>query len=259
MPQEPTTAESGWDDERATVGRSFVRDMEGLWSEVLKMAAVVEDALCQSIHALCDGQLELATEVKKRKRMLDRWEVHIERECVRVLALHQPVASDLRRVAAVLKINGELDRLADLARHIAKRIKKLAEDPQAFPIPQQLESLGLQSLALIHDSLDSLTQADVSRAQAVIAADRRIDREYHAVQKQLKQAIARNPERVNTLLRLVNTARNLERIADHAVKIAESVVYLKEGLILRHRPLELPAAADLSAPLPPSKPTTGAR
>ncbi len=260
MPQEPAATESGWDDERVSVSRSFVRDMEGLWSEVLKMAAVVEDALCQSIHALCDGHVELASEVKSRKRMLDRWEVHIERECVRVLALHQPVASDLRRVAAVLKINGELERLGDLARHISKRIKKMADDPHAFPIPQSLESLGVQALAQIHDSLDSLTQSDVSRAQAVIAADRRIDREYHGVQKQLKQAIARNPERINTLLRLVNTARNLERIADHAAKIAESVVYLKEGRILRHGPMDLAAPADLAVPPPsPSTPATGTR
>ena len=93
MPQEPDVADSDWDNERVTVGRSFLRDMEGLWSEVLKLAAVVEDALNQSIHALCDGRVEPADELKRRKRAVDRWEVQIERECVRVLALHQPVAS----------------------------------------------------------------------------------------------------------------------------------------------------------------------
>ncbi len=136
--------DSDWDNARVTLGRSFVRDMEGLWSEVLKLAAVVEDALNQSIHALCDGRVELADELKRRKGAMDRWEVQIERECVRVLALHQPVASDLRRVAAVLKINGDLERLCDLARHIAKRVKKLAADPRAFPIPQALENLALE-------------------------------------------------------------------------------------------------------------------
>src|SRR5262245_17169952 len=105
MPQEPCARDSDWDDARITVGRSFLRDMEGLWSEVLKLAAVVEDALGQSVRALCDGRADLAAEVKRQKRVVDRWEVEIERECVRVLALHQPVASDLRRVAAVLKIN----------------------------------------------------------------------------------------------------------------------------------------------------------
>ncbi len=239
MLQEPQPSDSDGDHGRVTVGRSFLRDIEGLWAEVLKLAAVVEDALSQSIHALCDGRVELAGEVKRQKRVVDRWEVEIERECVRVLALHQPVASDLRRVAVVLKINGDLHRLCDLARHIAKRVKKLAGDPRAVPIPQPLENLGLEALGQVHNSLDALTQSDVSLARAVIAADQRIDRAYRAVQKQLKHEIARDPERINTLLRLVNTARNLERIADHAANIAESVVYLEQGEILRHRPVLL--------------------
>jgi phosphate transport system protein len=234
IPEERNAVDSDWDNERVTVGRSFLRDMEGLWSEVLKLAAVVEDTLNQSIHALCDGRVELANELKRRKREVDDWEVQIERECVRVLALHQPVASDLRRVAAVLKINSELERLCDLARHIAKRVKKLADDAKAFPIPQRLENLALDALAQIRDSLDALTQSDVSRAQAVIAADQQVDDDYRSVQKLLKAEIVSNPERINTWLRLVNTARNLERIADHAVKIAESVIYLKGGEILRH-------------------------
>ena len=187
------------------MSRSFVRDMEGLWAEVLKFAAVVEDTLRSSVQALCDGRVEQADEVKRKKRLADRWEVQIEQECVRVLALHQPVASDLRRVAAMLKINGDLHRLCDLARHIAKRVKKLAADPQATPIPQPLEDLGLEALDQVHDSLDALTQCDVALAQSVIAADQRIDRDYRAVQKQLKQEIALCPERINTLLRLVNT------------------------------------------------------
>jgi phosphate transport system protein len=238
MSQERNAVDSDWENERVTVGRSFLRDMEGLWSEVLKLAAVVEDALNQSIHALCDGRPEMAAVLKDRKQAVDHWEVQIERECVRVLALHQPVASDLRRVAAVLKINADLERLSELARHISKRLKKLAGDPEAFPIPQALENLALEALAQIHDSLDALTQSNVVRAQAVIAADQQVDRDYRAIQKLLKLEIVRDPDRINTWLRLVNTARNLERIADHAAKIAESVIYLKEGEILRHRPTE---------------------
>ena len=250
MPQERNVADLDWDSERVTVGRSFLRDMEGLWSEVLKLAAVVEDALNQSIRALCDGRVEMAAELEDRKRAMDHWEVQIERECVRVLALHQPVASDLRRVAAVLKINADLERLSELARHIAKRVKKLAADPEAFPVPQTLENLALKALAQIHDSLDALTQSNVSRAQAVIAADEQVDREYRAVQKQLKLEIVRDPERINTWLRLVNTARNLERIADHAAKIAESAIYLKEGAILRHQPADPIRQASLSSSIP---------
>ena len=133
------------------------------------------------------------SEVKRQKRLVDRWEVQIEQECVRVLALHQPVASDLRRVAAVLKINGDLHRLCDLARHIAKRVKKLAADPQATPIPQALEDLGVEALDQVHESLDALTRSNVTLARSVIDADQRIDRDYRAIQKQLKQEIVRLP------------------------------------------------------------------
>jgi phosphate transport system protein len=243
MGEELHAGDSDRDNGRVTVSRCFVRDIERLWSEVLKFAAVAEDALDRSIEAVRDGRVEQALEVKRQKRLFDRWEVQIERECVRVLALHQPVASDLRRVAAVLKINGDLHRLCDLARHIAKRVKKLAADPRAIPIPQALENLGLEALDQVHDSLDALTRSNVALARSVIAADQRIDRDYRAVQKQLKQEIAVSPERINTLLRLVNTARNLERIADHAVRIAESVIYLEQGDILRHQPAGGEAAA----------------
>src|SRR4029078_5734194 len=101
------------------------------------------ESRAQLMKAVCDGRVEPTDRIREQKPAVDRWEVQIERECVRVLALHQPVASDLRRVAAVLKINGDLERMAELARHIAKRVKKLAVDPQAFPIPQPLENLGL--------------------------------------------------------------------------------------------------------------------
>ena len=208
MPRHQNLLNSSWDNERVTVGRNFLRDMEGLWSEVLKLAAVAEDSLKRSIHGLCDGQPDQGSEVKGRKRAVDRWEIQIERECVRVLALYQPVASDLRRVAAILKINGTLERLCDLARHINKRVRKLAADPQAFPIPQPLENLALEALSQIHASFDALTQSNVSRAQAVIAADQKVDRDYRAVQKQLKTEIINNPERIYTWLRLVNTAQS---------------------------------------------------
>jgi phosphate transport system protein len=237
MPEDDRALPFAWDwgQQRLTVGRHFIRDMEGLWSEVLKLAAVVEESLNLSIHALCDGRIDLADEIRSQKPAVDRWEVQIERECVRVLALHQPVASDLRRVAVVLKINGDLERLADLARHIAKRVKKLSLDSLAFPIPQPLENLGLEALNQVHDCLDALTQANVARAQAVMVEEKRVDRHYRSVLKLLKQEITLNPQRIDTWLRLINTARNIERIADHASKIAEAVIYLKEGEILRHR------------------------
>ena len=234
MQPRDVAAGDDWDEERVTLGRHFVRDLEGLWGGVLKLAAVVEDALNRGVEALCDGRTDLADEVRGGERAVDGWEVRIERECLKVLALHQPVASDLRRVAAVLKISGDLERMGDLARHIAKRVKKLADDPLSFPIPAPLETLATASLAQVRASLDALTQCDTSLARAVIATDPRIDRQYRAVLKGLKQSIRDHPDRIDNWLRLINTARNLERIADHSANIAESVIYLKEGDIIRH-------------------------
>src|ERR1700722_6916183 len=113
MSMEQNAVDSSWDNDRVTLGRSFLRDMEGLWAEVLKLAAVVEDALNRSIHAICDGRVELAEELKHQKRAMDRWEVQIERECVRVLALHQPVASYSRWGNANLLKNGDPRRIFD--------------------------------------------------------------------------------------------------------------------------------------------------
>lgn len=223
-----------WDADRVSLGRHFLRDMEGLWGEILKLAAVVESALSTSVRALCDGRADLAAEVKGGEKAIDRWEVKIEQQCLKVLALHQPVASDLRRVAVVLKINNDLERMADLAEHIAKRAKKLASATQVIPIPQRLETMAREALGAVHDSLDALVKCDADLARIVIASDRRVDHHRRAVLKELKVAIQQNPEQVSMWLRLINTARNFERIADHATNIAEAVVYLKEGDIIRH-------------------------
>jgi len=223
-----------WQAERATLGRHFLRDMEGLWHQVLKLAAVVETTLNTSIHALCEGRADLAAGVKSEEQSIDRWEVQIERDCLKVLALHQPVASDLRRVAAILRINSDLERMADLARHIAKRTRKLARESTGRALPGGLESMAAEALEQVRESLDALTQGDVALARAVIAGDRKIDRHRRAVVEELKQAIRVDPDHLDAWLHLINATRNIERVADHATNIAEAVVYLKEGDIIRH-------------------------
>jgi len=207
--------------------------METLWGEVLKMAAVVEAALNTSVRALCDGRADLAAEVVGEERQINDREVQIERECLKVLALHQPVASDLRRVACVLKINGDLERMGDLAEHIAKRARKHARSADPVPIPEPLERMALEAMGQVRDALDALTKGDSALARRVIAADRRIDRLRRVLLRELKQSIREDPEQVDAWLRLINTARNFERVADHATNIAEAVVFLKEGDILR--------------------------
>ena len=124
--------------------------------------------------------------------------------------------------------------MADLAHHIAGRAKKLASKYQVTPIPQELEDLAVETLAQVRDALDALAKSDVDLARFVIAGDRGINRHRRVVLAGLKQSIRRDPEPRNTWLRLINTARNLERVADHATNIAEAVIYMKEGDIIRH-------------------------
>jgi phosphate transport system protein len=232
--QDRTAQGARWQEDRVTLGRHFLTDMEALWRQVLRQAAMVETTLSTSVQALCDGRADLADGVKVDEESIDRWEVQIERECLKILALHQPVASDLRRVAAILRINGDLERMADLARHIAKRARKLVEEPIGRALPRRLESMATAALELVRASLDALALGDTDQARAVIAGDRKVDRDRRAVVQELKQAIREDPDRLDSWLRLINAARNLERVADHATNIAEAVVYLKEGDIIRH-------------------------
>lgn len=223
-----------WDAERVTLGRHFLRDMERLWGEVLRMAAVVEMALNTAVRAVCDVRADLAAEVTGGEHAINTLDVEIERECLKILALHQPVASDLRRVAAVLKIDRDLERMADLAEHIANRARKLAREHPPIQVPEELEAMALEVLAQVRECLEALAHADAERARVVIARDRGIDRRRGVVLRKLKDAIRKQPERLNAWLRLINIGRNLERVADHATNISESVIYMKEGDIVRH-------------------------
>jgi len=218
----------------STVVRHAIRDQENLWSEVLKLSATVSAALTASVQALRDNRADLAREVKIEEKAIDNWEVRIEQECVRILARYGPTASDLRRVIAAMRISSELERMADLAEHIANRVKKRVATAETTPVPGSLDALATASLAQVRDSLEALARDDAELAQAVIREDGGVDQLRRTVLRELKDAIRHDPDRVDTWLRLINTARNLERVADHASNIAETVVYLKEGDIIRH-------------------------
>ena len=219
--------------QRSYLNRHLVRDLEVLWGEVLKLAAVVETALRSSVQALCSGKTELADEVRAEEPAIDHWQVRIEQDCLRILALHQPVASDLRLVTSALKISYDLERMGDLAAHIAKRARKLARRTDPVPLPPQMEFLAVEALGQVRDALDALARGDTEMARQVIQGDRQIDRRRQLILKDLKKSIRQEPGQVTNWLHLINIARNLERIADHATNLAETVVYVKEGTILR--------------------------
>ncbi|MEO6811957.1 MAG: phosphate signaling complex protein PhoU [Isosphaeraceae bacterium] len=217
----------------------FVRDMKRLTTAVLKLAALVEEMIQASVRSLCDHDPVLARRVIRRDRIIDRMEVRIAEDCLRVLALHDPVASDLRRVIAVLKINNELERIADLAVSIAQRLLALDEDPQVVPIPEDMEVMTALVVEMVRGSLDALVETDAGRGRAVIALDDEVDHQHRQLIDKIKTMIRVRPDRLDAGLHLFSAAGHLERIADHATNIAEEVVYLKEGAIIRHHHGEL--------------------
>ncbi len=208
------------------------RQQEVLWREVLSLAAYVEAAFKTSVEVLCRGRVDLVDRVKAEEEEIDRWEVRIETECLRLLALFGLVASDLRRVVAALRINRELEGVADLAENLAKRARKLARDPTASPFIPRLCQLADEVLVVVNQSLHALATADAELARQVIQSNNGVGPRRSAIMADLKDAIRDEPEAVNTWLRLISSARNLHRAADHALNIAEAVVYLREGVFL---------------------------
>jgi phosphate transport system protein len=232
-PAEPEIARGKGSVSPHTV-RHSLRDQDSLWAEFLAMGLTAVDSLSKSIAVVCEGRLDVVREVKNLERASDRAEVRIEQECLRILALFEPVASDLRRMATVLKVNRDWERIADLAARVARRSHKLAKRSASVQVPEQLKSLARDVLAQVCAAYDALVSRDGARARAVIEGDRLIDRQYRQLRGELKESLRRDAGQLDAWLQLMNTARNLERIADHATGIAQAVVYLQEGNIIRH-------------------------
>ena len=167
----------------------------------------------------------------------DRREVLIEQECLRILALYEPVASDLRRMATVLKVNRDWERIADLALRVARRARKLSRNPGGMAMPEALKQLARDVLSQVRASVPGPGQPRRSpRHGPSSPATPPSMRSTVRLRKQFKAGLSRYPEQLDAWLELMNTARNLERIADHAIGIAQTVVYLEEGVIIRHTP-----------------------
>jgi phosphate transport system protein len=210
------------------------RDMESIHREILALSGIVEEAIERARRALLERRLDLAAEVIRQDEEIDRREVHLEEECLKILALHQPVAVDLRRIATVLKVNSDLERIADLAVNIAERAQALAEYPD-FPMPARLERMIDLSMLMVRSALDAFVNMDAQAARRVCALDDEVDRYNREVINELHERVEAQPKLIRPALHLFSASRHAERIADHATNIAEDVIYLVEGEIARHR------------------------
>lgn len=210
------------------------RDLESLKDRILEMGAMVETAVNKAITALVDRRPELAAEVIAGDDAIDECEVAIEVECQKILALHQPVASDLRVILTILKVNNDLERVGDLAANLAERAADLGGKP-ALRFPAQLEPMAERTRALLRDSLDAFVQQDTRLAREIRERDDEIDELNRQVFVAGEEAMRADTGAINRLLQLLSCARQLERIADLATNIAEDVVFLVEGTVIRHR------------------------
>jgi phosphate transport system protein len=221
------------------MSKHLQRDLESLQRDLLTLAASVEEAIHKSTRALQERDAEQAEQVIAGDSVIDQEENHIEEECLKILALHQPVAIDLRRIAMALKINTELERMADLAEDIAERALHLARLP-VVPIPEKLQRMTDLATSMVRESLDAFVNLDTRQARRVCRLDHEVDRYNNEIIQELVGMMKESPTKVEAGLSLFSATRHLERIADHATNIAEDVVYLVEGTIIRH----LPAAVD---------------
>ncbi|RMG41605.1 MAG: phosphate transport system regulatory protein PhoU [Candidatus Dadabacteria bacterium] len=211
----------------------LTRALEALKKSLLNVAALAEEQVQKGVKALTEKDLELAEEVSRRDSELDQMEVELEEECLKILALHQPVAFDLRLVVAVLKINNDLERIGDLARNMAERCSTLIGlDASLYPF--DYGPMADKTVDMLRLSIDSLIKQDVNLAHAVLEADRDVDDLHRKHYQDVKDSILANPDRAQVLIEFLSISRYLERVADLATNIAEDVIYLVDGKIVRH-------------------------
>lgn len=211
------------------------RDLEYVQRRVLSLASAVEQIVEKSIRALFERDEQLARTLMDSDTPIDMEETVIEEECLKILALHQPVAVDLRRVATIVKINSDLERMADLAVNIAERALALAQGPEV-PVPATFRQMTDLTNTMVRDSLDAFVKLDVALAKRVCRLDDEVDRYNREIIDDVSKFMKQSSSNVDAGLHLFSAARQLERIADHATNIAEDVVYLVEGRIIRHHP-----------------------
>lgn len=214
------------------MSKHLVRDLENLQRQVLNMAGCVEESIYKSIQSLQERNRALAQEVIAGDNKIDELDNAVTEECLKLLALHQPVARDLRLIATVFMITTDLERMGDLATDIAARALALQSN---IAIPDKLPRMTDMTTSMVRQSLDSFVNLDGKQARRVIRLDDEVDRYNAEIIEELMASMKKSPDLIEPCLSLFSAVRHLERIADHATNIAEDVLYMVDGEIVRHR------------------------
>jgi len=214
--------------------KHLLRDLENLKKQLLMMGSMVEQAIDKSMLSLAERRPDLAEDVAKSDDEIDQKENQIEEECLKLLALHQPVAADLRLVVGVLKVNNDLERMGDLAINIAERSIYLAsQEPLNVVLDFPLMIEGVREM--VKGSLDALVNENTDTARKVLEKEPEIDEVNRQMFVVIQDVMRKEPDTVDRAVQLLSASRYLERIADLATNIAEDVVFMVEGDLIRHR------------------------
>lgn len=215
------------------MGVHLQREIDRLKRQVLSLCAQVEENVQLAVRALLERDTDLAAEVKRRDESIDNTEVDVEEECLKILALHQPVANDLRYVIASLKIDNELERIGDLAVNIANKASLLALAPP-LEVPFDIAGMTEKTQAMLRRSIDAFIHLNAQMADQVCKDDDEVDSLKKEARIKCCKLMQEKPDRIRDYMALVGISCNLERISDHATNIAEDVIYMIEARIVRH-------------------------
>jgi len=210
------------------------KELQKLKMRILSLGTMVEERVRMAIKAVETRDEKLAKRIIEMDREIDENEVEVEEECLKILALHQPVAVDLRFITAVIKINNDLERIGDQAVNISQRVVSIARRPPVT-VPFDYKLMAEKTEAMLRESLDALVNLDADLAHTVCLKDDEVDDMNREIYDRVKEAIGSHPGRVGYFINFLLVSRHLERIADLTTNIAEEVIYMVEGEISRHR------------------------
>lgn len=210
----------------------LTRAMHKIKKEILSLGAMVEDRFKKTIYAVKTNDLEQAGQIIETDYLVDAQEVEVEEECLKTLALYHPVATDLRLITAVIKINNDLERIADYAANIARRFKTSGRSSNSFKY--DYTAMAEQAAKMLKLSLDALVSLDGNLAYKVREMDEEVNTMRNEAYSVMKDAIRKNPEKVEEIINMYLISRHIERVGDHTKNIAEEVIYLIDGEIIRH-------------------------
>jgi phosphate transport system protein len=213
--------------------RHFHEELEALKQTLLAMGGLVEDQIRRAMQALVERDDALAREVIDRDRQVNTYDVEVDEQCVNLLALHQPAAGDLRFITTTMKIVTDLERIGDQAVNIGQRVLELNPEPQLKPYID-LPRMAEKAQRMVKESLDAFVARDTMLARQVCAKDAEVDALKEQIFRELLTFMMEDPRTIPRAIRVILISRFLERVADHATNIAEMVIYLVEGKMVRH-------------------------